>query len=162
MQSGSMNRQRGVFLIEALIGILIFSIGILALVAIQASAISAQSDAQYRMEAAKRAEQITSQMWLNVSRTNAASVATSLNTFQHQATGSNCNFSGTASTNTLVTDWVSTLTTAPAALPGATTAMQQIVVDTTAAAYNKVTVTVCWKAPTDAVARRHTVVTFVN
>jgi type IV pilus modification protein PilV len=157
-----MNKQRGVFLIEALIGILIFSIGILALVAIQASAISAQSDAQYRMEAAKRAEQITSQMWLNVDRTNPASIATSLNAFQHQPGGSACAFSGTASTNTFVTAWVTTLTSAGTGLPGTTSAMQQIVVDTTSTAYNKVTVTVCWKAVSDAVARRHTVVTFVN
>ena len=38
-------RQRGVMLIEALIGILIFSIGILAIIMMQAQAISAQSDA---------------------------------------------------------------------------------------------------------------------
>ena len=53
--AGPARAQRGVFLIEALLAILIFSLGILTLVAIQTTAISAQSDAQYRSEAANLA-----------------------------------------------------------------------------------------------------------
>ena len=56
------------FLIEALIAILIFSLGILSLVAIQTAAMSAQNDAQYRVEAANFANQMMSQIWLNVAR----------------------------------------------------------------------------------------------
>src|SRR3990167_3668994 len=58
--------QRGVFLIEALLGILIFSLGILSLVAMQTAAVSAQSDARYRIDAANLADQIISEISLNV------------------------------------------------------------------------------------------------
>ena len=54
LRGSPQHRQRGMFLLEALVGILIFSIGILALVAMQATAITAQADAQYRVEAANR------------------------------------------------------------------------------------------------------------
>ena len=46
------SRQRGATLLEALIGILIFSVGILALVGMQALAIKHMSDAKYRSDAA--------------------------------------------------------------------------------------------------------------
>jgi len=44
----SAQSQQGVFLIEALLGILIFSLGVLAMVALGTTAVSAQSDAQFR------------------------------------------------------------------------------------------------------------------
>jgi type IV pilus assembly protein PilV len=59
------NSQSGVMLIEALIGILIFSIGILALIGMQAAAIKNTTDARYRSEAAFLANQIISQMWVD-------------------------------------------------------------------------------------------------
>jgi hypothetical protein len=40
--------------------------------------------------------------------------------------------------------------------------MQQVLVAPDAAGFNKVTVTVCWKVPTDPVPRRHVLATFVN
>src|SRR3990172_12577409 len=58
-------RQRGATLLEALIGILIFSIGILALVGMQALAIKHMSDAKYRSDAAFFANEIIGQMWVN-------------------------------------------------------------------------------------------------
>jgi type IV pilus assembly protein PilV len=162
MRSALPCQQRGVFLIEALLGILIFSLGVLALVAMQATAISAQSDAQYRMEAAKTADRILSQITVNVDRSNAANLATSLAGFEHQPGGSNCNYSGAASTHAAVTDWATQLTAAGTALPGAAASMQQILVSTAAGTYNRVTVTVCWRAPADNVLRRHTTATYVN
>ena len=57
--------QAGVMLIEALIGILIFSIGILALLGMQGAAIKNTTDARYRSEAAFLATQIVGQMWLD-------------------------------------------------------------------------------------------------
>jgi type IV pilus modification protein PilV len=149
--------QRGLFLLEALIAILIFSFGILGLVGMQSKAISAQSDAQYRIEAANVSNTILNQIWVTVDR---ADLPTSLATFQHQPIGTNCSFSGTASTQSLITDWVTSMTTGAKALPGATTAMQQILVDT--GNYNRVTVTVCWQSPVDLTPRRHTVITYVN
>jgi type IV pilus assembly protein PilV len=171
------SKQKGVFLIEALMGILIFSLGILSLVAIQTAAISAQSDAQYRIEAANLANQMLNQIWLGVDRTPSGGsgnppagtvVPASLLAFQHHpvpSNGSGCNFSGDASAKQVVTDWASAVTgtaTQPGILPlpGATTAMQQILIDT--ANNNRVTLTLCWKAPLDAGPRKHSVVTYVN
>lgn len=157
-------RQQGVFLLEALIGILIFSFGILTMVGMQAVAINTQSDTQYRMEASKRAEEITNQISLNVDRTSSATIQTSLAGFAHNATGamSSCAFSGGASTNALVTAWANALTSGTTALPGTSASMLQITADTTSTGFNKVLVTVCWRTPKDPAARRHSVATFVN
>lgn len=57
--------QAGVMLIEALIGILIFSIGILALIGMQGAAIRNTTDARYRSEASFLANQIIGQMWVD-------------------------------------------------------------------------------------------------
>lgn len=56
-------QQRGGFLLEALVGILIFSFGILGLVGLQANAIRHVNDAQYRGEAIFLANALVSQMW---------------------------------------------------------------------------------------------------
>lgn len=58
-------RQGGVALIEALISILIFSIGVLGLIGLEASAINFSVDAEDRNRAALFASEITSYMWLN-------------------------------------------------------------------------------------------------
>jgi type IV pilus assembly protein PilV len=57
--------QKGLVLLEALIAILIFSIGILGAVGLQASMIKANSDAKYRAEAGFIAEQRISQLWVD-------------------------------------------------------------------------------------------------
>lgn len=59
-------QQEGVMLIEALIGILIFSIGILALIGMQAVAMKNTNDARYRSEASFLATQIVGVMWSDV------------------------------------------------------------------------------------------------
>ncbi len=56
---------RGAALIEAMIGILLFSIGILGLVGLQASMTSAQSSAKYRADAAYLASELLGTMWMN-------------------------------------------------------------------------------------------------
>jgi type IV pilus assembly protein PilV len=152
-------------LLEALIGILIFSLGILAMVAMQAASVNAVADAQYRIEAVNAANQLLSQMWV-VDRTDTAKAQASLLTFEHQTSGlpADCAFAGQAATNGAVTSWLSHLNTggpsgAPL-LPGATAAMQQIQVDTGAS--NRVTITICWNASNDTTPRRHTVVAYVN
>jgi len=58
--------QAGVMLIEALIGILVFSIGILALLGMQGAAVKNTNDARYRSEAAYLATQIVGQMWVDI------------------------------------------------------------------------------------------------
>jgi hypothetical protein len=54
---------RGGFLLEALVGILIFTLGVLGLFALQARAIGYSSDVQYRGEAAYLANAYLSKMW---------------------------------------------------------------------------------------------------
>jgi len=52
-------------LLEALIAILIFSLGILSLVALQATAIQLTGDAKYRTDAALLANRLIGQMWVS-------------------------------------------------------------------------------------------------
>jgi type IV pilus assembly protein PilV len=56
-------RQQGVYLLEALIGILIFSLGILGIVGLQAQAMRFTNDSEYRAEAVYLANGLISQMW---------------------------------------------------------------------------------------------------
>jgi len=56
-------RQRGSFLLEALIASLIVAFGILGLVGLQARAIQNVDDAQYRSEAAFLANDLLGRMW---------------------------------------------------------------------------------------------------
>lgn len=62
-RTASAGGQRGVMLLEALIGILIFSIGILAMLAMQAAGMRATVDAKYRTEAAFLANDLVGTMW---------------------------------------------------------------------------------------------------
>jgi type IV pilus assembly protein PilV len=50
-------------LLEALIAILIFSLGVLGVVGMQVSAVSASRDAKYRADAALLANELVGQMW---------------------------------------------------------------------------------------------------
>lgn len=65
--------QRGVALLEALIALLIFSMGILAVVGLQANALRNTTEARLRIDASYFADQILGQMW--VDRANLASYA---------------------------------------------------------------------------------------
>jgi type IV pilus assembly protein PilV len=149
-------------LIEALMAILIFSLGILGMVGVNALAVASQSDAQYRTDANKFATEIINQIWVNVDRTTDATIASSLGVFEHQPGGAACAFTGNPSTDPLITNWAAAVTAAGSGLPGATGAMQQISVANTTAGMNEVTVTVCWKASGDAVARKHVMKSLIN
>lgn len=166
--------EHGFFLLEALIAILIFSLGVLGMVALGAVAIGAQNDAQYRTEAANFASDIASEMQLTVGRVpfvNANNVSmnivdtTALATFAHMAgapSGTPCGFSGSASANAVVTAWLDRLTAAQTGLPGASANAVQIQVLSGASGYNQANITVCWQAPSDRAQRRHTLVTYIN
>ena len=167
--------QSGFMIIEALIAILIFSLGILGMIAMGGTAIGAQSDARYRTDATRLAENMANRIEVNAVRSSDPSLAVretalsdSLAVFSHQPGGKDCNFSGTASGSPLVTDWVDEVMTVGArvpGLPGAVEAGQQILITNTAAGFNRVQITVCWKDPGTAAGtpmRRHTLVTFVN
>lgn len=157
-------------LIEALVGILIFAIGILALIAMQATAIRATQDSRHRTEAVNYASDLLSQILVSVDRTSDANLQATLAAFQHQpTTNAACDYSGAASTHAVLTSWAQLVTgtsgvTPPPRLPlpGTSGQMIQVLVDTSAGAYNTVTINVCWRGPEDAVARRHVLVSYIT
>lgn len=57
--------QAGMMLIEALIALLIFSIGILGIIGLQAAAVQQSTDARNRAEAAYLADQLMGRMWVD-------------------------------------------------------------------------------------------------
>ena len=61
--------QRGSFLLEALISVLIVALGLLGLIGLQARAIQNVDDAQYRAEAAYLANALLGQMWVHDPKT---------------------------------------------------------------------------------------------
>ena len=126
-------RESGFTLIEVMIAILVFSFGILGAVALQASAIRMSTDAQQRAEATFLADKLLARMLI-------ADPATAA-TFAHHPTGTTtCAPSGAASTNAVVTEWLTEVTST---FPRATAAEQQIVISGIPA--NEVTVKLCWK-----------------
>ena len=143
--------QEGMFLLEGLIAILIFSLGILGMVAMAGTAISAQSDAQNRTDAVNFANDIASKIALNVDTTNVTTMQNSLLAFAHQPVGNTCgSFAGAPSTSPIVQSWVSDVSGATpgvTGLPGATNVSESIAVDTSQATYAKLVVMVCWKPP---------------
>ena len=58
------NNQSGVMLLEVLIAILIFSVGILGIVGLQGTAIKQVTDARFRSDAALLANQLIGSMWV--------------------------------------------------------------------------------------------------
>ena len=146
-------------MIEALMAVLIFAVGVLGLVGINSIATNSQSDALYRSEANRLANEMVNNIWVNADRPNGSAI--SLTAFSHRADATSpCDPStGTVSTNAVVTGWLSEVKSAGLrGLPGAANLGQQIVVD----ADNKVTVTVCWQAPSDSWARKHVVISFIS
>lgn len=59
-------KQSGVALLESLVAILIFSIGILAIMGLQAASIKNSADAKYRSDASLLTNQIIGQMWADI------------------------------------------------------------------------------------------------
>jgi type IV pilus assembly protein PilV len=165
MANSSRRSELGATLIEALVAALLFVLGIVGLMGTMGVVIGNQADVQFRSEASRLAQTMLNNVWLNVDRTSAATTVASLQAFSHLPTSNPnqaCNFSGTASTNALVTAWVDSMTSASgsAKLPGATNTMQQIVVDT--ATNNQVTITLCWQSSGDAVPRQYVLRSFIN
>ena len=62
-QTGARRAQAGGFLLEALIGVLIFSFGILGIVGLQAASLRHTGESEYRAEAMYYANSLISQMW---------------------------------------------------------------------------------------------------
>jgi type IV pilus assembly protein PilV len=114
-------KQGGVMLLEAMLAILIFSLGVLAIVGMQATAVQDLGESKYRTDAALLANQVVADMWGNSQ--NLAAYA----------------YGGGGAIPPELQDWVATV---QAKLPGATTFPPIVAV----AANNRVTVTVRWRA----------------
>lgn len=142
--------QSGFILLEALIAILIFSFGILAIMGLQAAAINDVRDTKYRSDAALLANQIIGHMWTD-------DPANNLNNYALNTGGANCAFNGGAAAPgssqalTNVNNWLAQIA---AVLPGTAAAPPQITVN---GATQTVTVTVCWRAPQDGTPHNHSV-----
>jgi type IV pilus assembly protein PilV len=165
--------QRGVFLIEVLVAMVIFAIGILAMISMQAVSIAAQNDSQYRSEAEHLIDQLTSEMRLAIGHdaTTGVVVAAEFAALAHQpTTDANCSFSGTASGNAIVTNWIKTVkgqtsggtAIAGKGLPGVTDARVQILANSAMAGINQVRVTICWQGANDKAAHSHSVVAYID
>ncbi len=132
--------QRGSIIIEGLLAMLIFSIGILALVGLQAVATKQVSASKYRTDSSLLADQIISQMWISdKTAANLQAQFGSPNGAQYPA-------------------WVSSV---QAALPGVTAAsgtLPTVTID----GNNNVTVTLQWVTPGEATANSYTAVTVVK
>jgi type IV pilus assembly protein PilV len=117
-------RQAGFTLIEGLVAILIFSLGVLALIALQVASVRQSSNAKYRSDAALLANRLIGQMWVTDRVT--ANMQANYNT-------------GAAQYNA----WAAAV---QAALPGSSGANAPTVA---VAANGQVTITVFWKAPNE-------------
>lgn len=117
---GGRHPESGIALIEALISVLLLSLGILGLIGLQGSMSANLTDAKYRAEASFLANQLLGQMWID--QTNLAKYA----------------ISGTSCTETYnqCSDW---LTKVGKALPGGGA---RVTLNGTA-----VTITVTWRTP---------------
>jgi type IV pilus assembly protein PilV len=130
--------QRGATLLEAMVGILIFSLGILALVGMQALAIKQVTDAKYRADASFYANQIIGEMWVN--RTNLATYA----------------YAGGGSPPAALANWV---TSVQNGLPGVTGAVNQ---PTVTVAGTTVTIRVFWQPPAATAPHNHVTIAYIN
>ncbi len=122
-------REDGVMLLEALIAILIFSIGILAVVGMQATTIKNVTDSKHRTEAAFLTNKLLSQMWID-----AGNIATYA-------------YPGSGAVPTRLTGWVGQVNTS---LPGATTSPPIVTITGASATGALVTIQVRWQLPEEA------------
>lgn len=130
--------QHGAMLLEALIAILIFSIGILGVVGMQAMTVKQSTDARYRVEAALLAQQLVGKMW--VANRNSATL---------KANFSSC------TTSTSCPDFTAWYGTVTQKLPGVQlvgpTAPEVAISDVD----GTVKITLRWRAPGDDAAAPH-------
>ena len=138
------NAQSGVMLLEALIGILIFSLGILAMVGMQAMSIRLASDSRDRAEASTLASQLIGELWVN---------RTALATYQ---------YSGTGTAPAALTNWVARVN---ASLPDAAANPPIVPVGASplgAAVGTQTTITLRWRNPSDTTVHQYVMTAYIN
>lgn len=151
--TSSKGAQQGSVLLEALIAFLIFSMGILGVIGLQATAINNTLEARYRTDAAFLANQILAQMW-----TDSVVTASGYDINSNYACVACTTTNGNANTQAWVRQIQGSDTQLPF-LPGVTDTANQpsIVIDQV---NNKVTVTLSWVSPQGgAVVHNYTTIT---
>ena len=150
------SKQIGSVILEALIAILIFSLGILSLVGLQATAISTVSDAQYRSTAGFLADQMVGLIWATRQNSNTVNSSDVMASNADQTFA--CAPCSAASNvgNTYTQAWYASGVAAQ--LPNATAS----IVVNTANASSVVTISVGWQGPKDVNLHRHVVSTFID
>jgi len=142
-------REEGVMLIEALIAILIFSIGILAVVGMQATAIKNVTESKSRSEAAFLAEELMAQMWIdqNIS-TGAVQVNTSnVNVANYNYPGLGTPPARLGTISPTPTGWIGRVITK---LPGATNVLPKVTITNATPSGATVKIQIFWQLPEEA------------
>jgi type IV pilus assembly protein PilV len=154
-------QQSGVMLLEVLIAILIFSVGVLGIVGMQASALSASRDANYRADAALLANELAGQVFSG-DRSSGAALQTAFQGSAGFVSAKDLDDPDRCRTDNPVTDgsmyclWFNNRVLN--ALPGAATFPPQVVVVPGAVGTaSEVRITVRWKAPNDLLNRQYIV-----
>ncbi len=140
----SVLKQRGSVMLESLIAILIFSMGILALVALLGASVRDTASAKYRTDASLLANQIIGQMWTG-DKTNATLIS-------DYGTGTDPG----AATGAQYVAWKAKVVLALPGVVGAT--LPTIAID----ANNAVTVTVFWQAPGESGSHNYVAITRIH
>jgi type IV pilus assembly protein PilV len=131
-------------LLEALIGILIFSLGILAMVGMQAMGIKLATDSRDRAEASNLAAQLVGDMWL------------------HRTTLASYQYAGTGTAPAPLTTWIAQV---DASLPNAAATPPVVTVGASplgAAVGTQTTVTLQWRNPTDTTVHQFVMTAYIN
>lgn len=131
--------QQGSILLEGLIAILIFSMGILAIVGLQAAAIKTVADSQYRLEASFLADRLVAEMWSDTSN---------VSNFQFPGGGAPA-----------LTKWSDEVSST---LPGASTLPPTVTITGDASSGFEVTVRLNWQAAGEATPHNFTSVAYIN
>ena len=121
--------QKGVMLLEALIAILIFSVGILAVVGMLTTAVKTVNDSKIRSDASFLTDQLMSQVWVDAG--NSASYA----------------WDGTGTAPARLTAWYANVTSR---LPNAVNKPPVVTVTGSSANGATVQITVYWQMPEEA------------
>lgn len=140
MRLNTAQSQQGSILLEGLIAILVFSMGVLAIIGLQASAMKTVSDAQYRLEAAYLANRLVSSLW------TAGSSGIE-----------NYGLPGGSSPD--LARWLADVSNR---LPGVDTHAPTVVINGDATTGYTATVTVFWQPPSEREAHSHTTVAYIH
>lgn len=130
-------KQRGSVLLESLIAILIFSMGVLAIVGLQGASIKNTASAKYRIDASMLANQIIGQMWADDKTT--ASLQT------NYSSPSGAKFA----------TWKANVANT---LPGVAANAPTIAID----ASNVATITIWWQSPGEAAPHNYVAIARIN